>query len=126
MQQMHEELGHFCIHKSHLVLCGQYWWTGKYQQVVAYARICAVCNRASSSFTTLSPQLQSLPIMILDFHWSLDYAGALIVIPCGAKYVLVMVEHFSKWIKIVVFSTELAATTFLDRVLARFGAPTEV
>ena len=42
---------------------------------------------------------------------------------------LVMVVHFSKWIKFVTLSqnsAELAVTAFLDRVLARFGAPAEV
>ena len=40
-----------------------------------------------------------------------------------------MVEHFSKWIELVALlqnSSELAATAFLDRVLARFGALAEV
>ena len=40
-----------------------------------------------------------------------------------------MVEYFSKWIELVALpqnSLELAATTFLDRVLARIGAPAEV
>jgi hypothetical protein len=39
--------------------------------------------------------------------------------------VLVMVEHFSKWIEFVAIPqnfAELAATIFLDRVLAHFGA----
>ena len=42
---------------------------------------------------------------------------------------LVMVEHFSKWIEHVALSqnsVELAAITFLDRVLACFGAPAKV
>ena len=51
------------------------------------------------------------------------------VTPRGAKYVLVMVEHFSKWIELVALlqnSSELAAAAFLDQMLARFGAPAEV
>jgi transposase-like protein len=43
--------------------------------------------------------------------------------------VLVIVEHFSKWIELVALpqnSANLAAAAFLDRVLARFGAPAEV
>ena len=42
---------------------------------------------------------------------------------------LVMVEHFSKWIELIALpqnSSKLAATSFLDCVLARFGASTEV
>ena len=67
--------------------------------------------------------------MGLGYRWSLDFAGPLVVTPRGAKYVLVMVEHFSKWIELVALphnSSELAAMAFLDRVLARFGAPAEV
>ena len=42
---------------------------------------------------------------------------------------LVMMKHFSKWIELVALcqnSTKLAAATFLDCVLARFGAPAKV
>ena len=94
-----------------------------YQYVAAYVGRCEVCDRVKSSFNTLSPQLQPLPIMRLGYHWSLDFVRLLVVIPRGAKYVLVMVEHFSKWIELVALppnSAELAATTFLDHVLARF------
>jgi transposase-like protein len=45
------------------------------------------------------------------------------------RYVLVMVEHFSKLIKLVPSpdkSNEKVAYAFLDRVLSHFGAPAEV
>ena len=97
-----------------------------YPQLVAYVGRCEVCDRVKSSFKTLSPCLQPLSIMRLGYCWSLDFAGPLVVMPRGAKYVLVMVEHFIKWIELVSLSqnsTELAAAAFLDCVLARFGAP---
>jgi hypothetical protein len=111
------------------MLRDQYWWIGMYQQVVAYVGRCEVCDRVRSSFNTLSPQLQPLPIMGLGYRWSLDFARPLIVTPRGAKCVLVMVEHFSKCIELVALPqnyAELAAAAFLDRVLACFGAPAEV
>ena len=97
--------------------------------MVAYVGRCEVCDWVKSSFNTLSLQLQSLPIIGLGYRWSLDFAEPLVVTPRGAKYMLVMVEHFSKWIELVALpqnSAQLAATAFLDRVLARFGAPAEV
>ncbi len=45
------------------------------------------------------------------------------------RYVLVMVEHFSKWIELVPSpdkSSEGVAYAFLNRVLSHFGAPAEV
>ena len=47
----------------------------------------------------------------------------------GNKYVLVMIEHFTKWVELVPLpnkSADLTATTFLESVLSRFGAPAEV
>jgi hypothetical protein len=75
------------------------------------------------------PQLQRLPIMGLGYRWSLDFAGPLPVTPRHNKYVLVMIEHFSKWIELVALPnkfSEGAAYSFLDCVLSRFGAPAEV
>ena len=122
MRQIYEELDHFDIHKTHSMLHGKYWWTSMYQQIVIYVKRCEVYNRVRSSFNTLSPQLQPLPIIELGYRWSVNFVGPLVVTPCGTKYVLVMVEYFSKCIELVVLpqnSAELAATTFLDRVLAR-------
>ena len=121
VQEVHEELGHFGVHKTHSMLSNQYWWIGLYQHVATYVGRCEVCDWIRSSFNTLSCQLQSLPIMGLGYRWSLDFAGPLTPMPCGAKYVLVMVEHFNKWIELIVLSQnsyELAAIAFLDYVLA--------
>jgi hypothetical protein len=42
------------------------------------------------------PQLQPLPIMGLGYKWNLGFAGPLPMTPRYNKYVLVMIEHFSK------------------------------
>jgi hypothetical protein len=67
--------------------------------------------------------------MGLGYRWSLDFAGPLPITPRHNKYVLVMIEHFSKWIELVALPdkfSEGAAYSFLDCVLSRFGAPAEV
>jgi len=67
--------------------------------------------------------------MGLGYHWSLDFARPLPLIVRHNKYVLVMVEHFSKWIELVPSldkSSEGVAYAFFDRVLSHFGAPAEV
>ena len=101
VRQVHEELGHFGVRRIHSMLHNQYWWTGMYQQVATYVSRCEICDRVRSSFNILSPQLQPLSIMGLGYCWCLDFAGPLTITPHGAKYVLVIVEHFSKWIELV-------------------------
>jgi hypothetical protein len=82
-----------------------------------------------ASFNAPTPQLHPLPIMGLGYPWSLHFAGPLPLMVRHNRYVLVMVEHFSKWIELVPSfdkSREGIAYAFLDRVLCRFGAPAEV
>ena len=81
---------------THSMLRNQYWWTDMYQHVATYVSRCEVCNRIMSSFNTLSLQLQPLPIMGLGYSWSLDFSKPHTITLRGAKYVLVMVKHFSK------------------------------
>jgi len=96
------------------------------QQLVSH---CMVCDRVRASFNAPTPQLHPLPIMGLGYHWSLDFARPLPLTIWHNIYVLVMVEHFSKWIELVPSldkSSEGITYAFLDRVLSHFGALTIV
>jgi hypothetical protein len=67
--------------------------------------------------------------MGLGYRWGLDFAGPLPLTIRHNRYVLVMVEHFSKWIELVPSldkSSEGVAYAFLDRVSSHFGALAEV
>ncbi len=125
----HEELGHFGVKRTYSLFLGQYWWCGMHTDVQRLVSHCMVCDRVRASFNALTPQLHPLPIMGLGYRWSLDFAGPLPLIVQHNKYVLVMVEHFSKWIELVPSpdkSSEGVAYAFLDRVFSHFGAPSEV
>jgi hypothetical protein len=60
-----------------------------------------VCDRVKASFNAPTPQLHPLLLMGLGYRWSLDFAGPLPLTIRHNIYVLVMVEHFSKWIELV-------------------------
>jgi hypothetical protein len=88
-----------------------------------------VCDRVRASFNAPTPQLHPLPIVGLGYCWNLDFVGPLPLTIQHNKYVLVIVEHFSKWNELVPSpnkSSEGIAYTFLDRVLSHFCAPVEV
>lgn len=73
--------------------------------------------------------IMSLPLMGLEYRWSLDFVGLVTPTPCCAKYVLVTVEHFSKLFDFLASpqnSSEFVVVAFLDHVVARFGALAEV
>jgi hypothetical protein len=67
--------------------------------------------------------------MGLGYRWSLDFARPLPLTIWHNRYVLVMVEHFSKWIELVSSfdkSNKGVVYAFLDMVLSHFGALAKV
>jgi hypothetical protein len=89
-----------------------------------------VFDQVRTSFNAPTPHLQPLPIMGLGYQWSFDFANTLNTLtPQHNRYVLVMIEHFSKWLELVPLfdrNSERATYAFLDKVLSRFGALVEV
>ncbi len=67
--------------------------------------------------------------MGLGYQWSLDFVGPLSLTFQHNRYVLVMIEHFSKWLELVLLPdhrSERATHAFLDMVLNSFGALVEI
>eukprot|EP00873_Tetraselmis_striata_P035580 jgi/Tetstr1/455844/TSEL_042635.t2 len=87
------------------------------------------CDRVKASFNQKYDRLEPMPLFRLFYRFSVDSAGPLPTSSEGHKYVIVIVEHFSKWIELVHVRDLEASTTakaFHERVLARYGAPVEV
>ncbi len=107
----------------------QYWWWGMQLQVQQFVSKCMVCDQVQASFNAPTPHLQPLPIMGLGYQWSLDFFGPLSLTPWHNQYVLVMIEHFSKWLELVLLlncNSERATYAFLNRIFNRFGVLIEV
>jgi len=62
------------------------------------------------------------------YRWSCDLARELPQTSKGNVYIMIMIEHFSKWVKLVALSDKLSHNTnhaFLQQVLNRFRACAE-
>jgi hypothetical protein len=62
------------------------------------------------------------------YRWSCDLARELPQTSKGNVYIMIMIEHFSKWVKLVALSNKSSHSTsqvFLQQVLSRFGACAE-
>ena len=108
----------------------QYWWPRLEAQVARTLRTCPECDALRGGRQQSQPlELQPLPIKGMFYRWSLDLAGPLPLSRKGNRYVIIMVEHFSKWMELVTIPRKEAkytAEAFLHRVLTLFGAPAEV
>ena len=99
-----------------------------YAQVRDVLARCEECDRVRTSFSHREPTLHPLPIQGLFYRWSCDLAGELPHTIRGNVYIMIMIEHFSKWIELVALPDKLSRSTshaFLHQVLSRFGACAE-
>ena len=94
------------------MLMQQHWWAGMQEDVKAEVKRCEVCDRVSrASFGAMQPTLHPLPIEGLFYRWGVDLCGPFTTTTAGNKYVMVCIEHFSKWVELVPITNKEAATT---------------
>jgi hypothetical protein len=129
IRRTHEEIWHFGIRRTSALLLTQHWWYGMYRDVENFVRHCEHCDRVNTSFATPQPDLHPLPVQGLFYRWGVDLCGPLPATKTGNVYVMICVEHFSKYTVLVPLPDKEAGTTsfaYLHHVLGRFGASAEV
>ncbi|CAI7739935.1 unnamed protein product [Closterium sp. NIES-54] len=129
IEEAHRKLGHFGHERTMQLLKTGWWWDGMRKQVKEWVSGCEGCQRSKASLMQAKQELQSLPIRGLGFRWSLDLAGELPLSRGGQRYILLMVEHASKWLEVWAIPSKDSrhvAKAFKEQVLCRFGAPGEV
>jgi hypothetical protein len=126
IRAIHIEVGHFGVHKTHSLLEPTYFWSGIFAQVRKEVSSCTVCDRVKANFEVKDPALKPLPIMDMFYRWGVDLCKMPFKSVSGNRYVVVMIEHFSKWIQLVPIPEKTSQHTAaaLRGVLCR--APAEV
>eukprot|EP00873_Tetraselmis_striata_P038743 jgi/Tetstr1/459007/TSEL_004475.t1 len=129
IRRVRASIGHLGRDRTYQVLARHFVWPGMHKDVGAMVKQCRACDRVKASFNQKHDRLKPMPLFGLFYRFSVDSAGPLPTSSEGHKYVIVIVEHFRKWIELVHVRDLEASTTakaFHERVLARYGAPVEV
>jgi len=82
--------------------------------------------RSSGSIRSGDEQLKSIPVCDLFHRVALDTAGPLPETKSGNKYILVAIDHYSKWCEAKAVADHGAKTTtrFLeDEIICKYGVP---
>ena len=127
--QCHRSTGHWGIRRTHYMVGLQYWWYDMWTDIQRVLRTCEECSRVKASFSSPPPTLQPLEITGLFARWSVDLAGPLPLTRRGNRFIMVMIDGFSKQIEVVPLPDKSAASTtyaFVREVLCRYGACAEV
>ncbi len=129
VQRVHADTGHFGRRRTTALLLANYWWVGMKNDVNTVLKHCVPCNQSRATYVKTTPELQPLPIQGLFYRIGVDLAGPYDPTPRGNRYIMVCMEHFSKYAVFVPIPNKEAATTayaFLHHILGRWGSCAEV
>ncbi len=126
--QMHEDLGHFGKQGTLGEICHKYFWHSITEDVKTVVRMCQQCQMVKivGSMLLEDEEMKGIPICELFYRVALDTVRPLSKTKSRNKYILVAIDHYSKWCKAKVVADHGAKTTtkFLkDHVICRYGVP---
>jgi hypothetical protein len=128
VSQMHEDLGHFGEQRTLAEICRRYFWHNRTDDVRTVVKMCQQCQlvRSTGSIRSEDENMKSIPVCELFYRVALDTAWPLLETKSRNKYILVAVDHYSKWCeaKVVADHGAKTAAKFLeDDVIRRYGVP---
>jgi hypothetical protein len=128
VRRMHEDLGHFGEQRTLAEIRRRYFWHNPTVDVKTVVRGCQQCQlvRSSGSIRSGDEQLKSILVCDLFHRVALDTAGPLPKTKSGNKYILVAINHYSKWCKakaVADHGAKTAARFLEDEIICRYGVP---
>jgi hypothetical protein len=126
--QMHKDLGHSGEERTLAEVCRRYFWHDRTENVKAVVRMCQHCQMVKKigSVRSEDEELKNIPVCDLFHRVAMDTAGPLPETKVGNRYLLVAIDHYSKWCeaKVVADHGAKTAASFLeDDVICRYGVP---
>ena len=117
--------GHLGQENTYLRLSKSYYWPRMQQDIIDYVRTCKICQKRQRRRG--ETPLQPIKKGTLPFHQvGIDVMGPLPRTLTGKRYIVVAVDHFSKWVeaKALEDADAQSITTFIyEDVICRHGIP---
>lgn len=126
LREVHDGAAHFGVEKTYARLANLYYFPGMWNKVNQYVRSCRSCQEVKT------PPLKPPGLMhsaSSEKPWQRIYMDLMGPYPRSSKnncYILVIEDHFTKWIEVTplrVASANVIADHFQRLILSRYGAP---
>ncbi|KAG1145640.1 hypothetical protein G6F37_012113 [Rhizopus arrhizus] len=96
MKEVHDGHGHFGQDATWARLYSNYWWPQAYKEVKEYVKSCEPCQL----YAYVPKKVQALGSVLINSlfeRFAVDYVGPFPTSYKGNKYIIVVVEYFTKW-----------------------------
>jgi hypothetical protein len=128
LTQMHNCLlsGHLGRKKTQEKLLQRFYWFGVRSDVANWVRKCDACGAIKTPSQHPRAPMGSLAVGGTLDRLATDILGPLPETPRGNRYILVVTDHFTKWVEIFAVPDQTAITCadrILNDVIARYGCP---
>ena len=124
-----KECGHLGEDKTLNRLKGRFYWYGMARDSNLHVKQCATCNRSKKGNRTARSPLGSYHAGYPMERVHLDIVGPFHKSKSGNRYILVMVDQFTKWVELAAlpeYNAQLTAKSVLQHFIATFGCPLEI
>ncbi len=121
--------GHFGEDKTFLRLKSSFYWYGASVDVTTYVKSCAACSKNKKPSVRAKAALGSYVAGGRNERVHIDLLGPFPKSKSGNRYILVIVDQFTKWFECVAIpdqSAEVVAKAFVNQYISRSGPPLEI
>jgi transposase InsO family protein len=121
--------GHFGFDKTYARIRKRYFWTSITTDIEDFCKTCDVCQRRNAVIRS-RPEMQLPEVPETRWHTvGMDIAGPFPVTTAGNKYLLVIIDHLTRWPEAFAMPDQHADTvlwTFVNKFVSRWGVPYKV
>ena len=131
MSEVHGSISscHFGIKKTMHRLRRRFYWIGMRRDVCEWCRVCSACVAKKGPQRAPQAPLQIVSVGAPMERVAVDVAGPFPVSASGNRYVVVVIDYFTKWPEVFPLPNQEAVTiarALVDGFFSRFGVPREL
>ena len=131
LHQAHDSLlsGHLGCKKAKQKILQKFYWYALKEDVNLYICKCDTCQADKKPIKVPRASLGSLAAGAPGDCLATDYLGLFLVTPRGNRYILLLTDHYSKYVEIISvpnMTAEVCASKILNEYIARWGCPLSI
>ncbi|BHF69809.1 hypothetical protein SprV_0301285600 [Sparganum proliferum] len=122
----HEELAHCGQAKTLTAVRQRYWWPDQRRDVVSVCQTCQTCAQIKDPVVRPRAPLEPMSAGFPNHRIGLDIIGPLFQTKKGNRFILVIVDYFTKWCEAIPLPNSeslTVAAALVDHWITRYGSP---